>query len=202
MGLAADRFFLSAGAALAGFHTRHRPTDDLDFFTHERPWLAAGEEALRAAVATIGATVERVPLESFSGSESDRRLFTARRSAEVTKVDLVCRAQKGYLPILTLNGIAIDSPLQILANKLMILDYRPRDLKDIRALERKGFALKDAVDVARTQIGITPRELMSHFDQLRLTPDMPHVGQDFAELEAYRLDLIRRLARLAFPPPR
>jgi len=28
-----DRFFLTGGAALAGFHLKHRRTADLDFFT-------------------------------------------------------------------------------------------------------------------------------------------------------------------------
>jgi hypothetical protein len=30
-----DRFFLTGGAALAGFHLGHRETDDLDLFTQE-----------------------------------------------------------------------------------------------------------------------------------------------------------------------
>src|SRR5437773_2130277 len=43
-----DRFFLTGGAALAGFHLMHRRTADLDLFTDGPDLLDAGETALRA----------------------------------------------------------------------------------------------------------------------------------------------------------
>jgi hypothetical protein len=199
---AGDGFVLTAGAALAGFRTRHRSTEDLDFLTHRREALAEGEGLLREVAAALGASVESVPLESPSGPERERRLFFVRRDSEVTKVDLLCRSSRGRRPAEMVDDIAIDSALQIMADKLMVLDYRPRDLKDMRALEGHGVSLDDAVDLARAQIGISPRELMTHVSQLKLAPDMPHVGDDFAELEAYRRDLVARLARMAFPRSR
>jgi len=42
-------FFLTGGAALAGFYLHHRETTDLDFFTHDGEAFARGVFALRAA---------------------------------------------------------------------------------------------------------------------------------------------------------
>jgi hypothetical protein len=49
-----DAFFLTGGAALAGFHLGHRQTHDLDFFTTAGD-LEAGLRALRSAAARVGA---------------------------------------------------------------------------------------------------------------------------------------------------
>ncbi len=51
------RFFLTGGAALAGFYLHHRETLDLDLFTLEAEAFEGGRRALEAAAASIGATV-------------------------------------------------------------------------------------------------------------------------------------------------
>src|SRR5207237_4664917 len=53
------RFFLSGGAALAGFHLAHRRTHDLDLFT-TADVIEEGEEALALTADELGATVEKI----------------------------------------------------------------------------------------------------------------------------------------------
>ena len=51
-------FYLTGGAALAGYHPGHRTTDDLDLFaTHAS--MDEGVRALRASVACIGGEPSR-----------------------------------------------------------------------------------------------------------------------------------------------
>lgn len=51
------QFFLTGGAALAGFHLGHRTTQDLDLFaTADR--LEDGARALRQVAAELGANLE------------------------------------------------------------------------------------------------------------------------------------------------
>ncbi len=47
-------FFLTGGAALAGFHLGHRTTDDLDLFTVEATAFERGRFVLEAVAADLG----------------------------------------------------------------------------------------------------------------------------------------------------
>lgn len=76
------RFFLTGGAALAGFHLCHRETHDLDLFTTE-DILDIGDDALAAAAKQLGATVE-----SIRTSPVMRRRIVHRADESVV-VDLV-----------------------------------------------------------------------------------------------------------------
>ncbi len=51
-------FFLTGGAALAGFHLLHRTTDDLDLFTSDEGAFLRGPRALQELANEIGATLE------------------------------------------------------------------------------------------------------------------------------------------------
>lgn len=52
-------FFLTGGAALAGFYLGHRDTHDLDLFPDGAP-LDEGERTLREIAAELHATIETV----------------------------------------------------------------------------------------------------------------------------------------------
>lgn len=51
-------FFLTGGAALAGFHLGHRTTDDLDLFTLQRAAFERSRFVLADVAAAIGAVLE------------------------------------------------------------------------------------------------------------------------------------------------
>lgn len=75
-------FFLTGGAALAGFHLHHRETSDLDFFTTESEAFERGHHALHTAASEVGAQLAvRQEVPGF-------RRFVATRGSEGVVVDL------------------------------------------------------------------------------------------------------------------
>ena len=106
-----NRFFLTGGAALAGFYLGHRETNDLDFFTLTDV-LDDGVALIREIARQFGAVIE-----SIHTSPDFRRLLM-RRGEEAVVIDLVREyAAQGYGEKNMLNGILVDRPEEILANK-------------------------------------------------------------------------------------
>jgi len=192
-----SHFFLTGGAALAGFHLGHRETADLDLFTTEDA-LDAGERALRAIARDLGATVEEV----VTAPDFRRRIL--RHGPEGLVVDLVREWVAQGDPVkMAISGVRVDPPGEILANKLCTLLSRaePRDLVDVMALERAGFRVEDALALAqRKDGGATPGQLAWVISQIRVGEEAPIPGGYApAELREYLRDLHLRLSRLALP---
>lgn len=191
------RFFLTGGAALAGFHLRHRETEDLDLFASDDV-LDDGERALGEAVRRLGGT-----LESLRTSPDFRRRLV-RRGHESVLVDLVRdRAPQGDEPKQRVGEIRLDPPGEILANKLGAVLSRGeiRDLVDVLALERAGFRVEDALPLAsRKDGGLTPAQLAWVLSRMRIGDDASIPGGvGPAELRRYIAELTDRLTRAAYP---
>jgi predicted nucleotidyltransferase component of viral defense system len=192
-----DRFFLTGGAALAGFHLGHRRTQDLDLFTTEDR-ITQGAAALAALARDLGASVEAVQ------TYSDFRRYLLRRGEEAVMVDLVRdTAPQLFSEKQMINGIRVDPPEEILANKLCTLLSRSeiRDLVDVRALEHAGFPMERYFETAtRKDGGLTPGQLAWVLSELRIGDDAcPPGGVSAAELQEYLQDLRARLSRMALP---
>jgi hypothetical protein len=54
-------FFLTGGAALAGFHLGHRATDDLDLFTQQESAFERGRFVLADVAAMCRAWIDKWP---------------------------------------------------------------------------------------------------------------------------------------------
>ena len=195
-----QRFFLTGGGALVGFHLGHRETEDLDLFATQAV-LDEGLLALAAVAADLGSSIERIADNPFI------KRSVIRRGEESVKVDLVFEPVAQWFPRKReIDGILVDPPEEILANKLCTLLSRAevRDLVDVLALERAGFRIEDALPAAmRKDGGLTPAQLAAVLSEWRLGVDaqLPG-GVSVAELDAYRRELIPRLTRMAFPGPR
>jgi predicted nucleotidyltransferase component of viral defense system len=192
-----DRFFLTGGAALAGFHLGHRRTQDLDLFTTENR-IEQGVAALSATARDLGASVEAVQ------TSPDFRRYLLRRGEEALIVDLVLdSAPQLYTEKQVINGIRVDPPEEILANKLCTLLSRSeiRDLVDVRALEQAGYPMERYFESAtRKDGGLTPGQLAWVLSEVRIGDDaLPPGGVSAAELNEYLLDLRSRLSRMAVP---
>ena len=190
-------FFLTGGAALVGFHLHHRTTLDLDLFTTD-DLLDDGEAALEEAARDLGATVERLRT-----SLSFRR-FLLQRAAESVVVDLVRDTAPQIDEEKTeVSGIRIDSPQEIIANKLCTLLSRGelRDLVDVRALEAAGFSVEDHLPAATQKDGgLTAGQLAWVLSQIEIGDDATPPGDvTVEELRRYLADLIERLTQLAYP---
>ena len=191
------RFFLTGGAALVGFYLHHRRTKDLDLFAAEAA-LDSGELALSEAARELGAGVENL----MTAPEFRRRLL--RKGDETVLVDLVFdRAPQGTTEKPVLEGIRIDPPDEILANKLCALLSRAeiRDIVDVLALEAYGLRIEDGLELAnRKDAGLSPAQLGWVLSQVEIGEDADVPGGFTADdlREALR-DWQIRLARLAFP---
>lgn len=191
------RFFLTGGAALAGFHLAHRETHDLDLFTVEDA-LEEGDAAVAEAARELGADIESI-LKS-----PDLRRYLVRRGNDAVLVDLVRERVPQIVPEKpVVRGIRVDPPQEILANKLCALLARAevRDLVDIRALELAGYSVESMISAAASKdAALTPGQLSWVLGQIKLGEDLaPPGGISRQELRDYLENLIARLARLAYP---
>jgi hypothetical protein len=190
-------FFLSGGAALVGFYFGHRETQDLDLFTLENE-IENGARIIRDVAKDLGATVE--PIQT----SPDFRRFLIKRKNETVLVDLI---REYVFQIETekqiINGIRIDSPEEILANKLCALLSRSeiRDLVDVRVLEKAGYNLENALEsAAQKDSGLTPAQLVWVLSQIKLGEDLVLPSNiSVADLCDYLQDLISRLTQISFP---
>jgi hypothetical protein len=200
-----QRFFLSGGAALAGFHLAHRRTHDLDLFT-TADVLEDGEQALALTADELGATVEKIQT-----TPAFRRRIV-RRGEEAVVIDLIHeRVPQGPLPKERIGNIRVDPPQEILANKVCALLSRSelRDLVDVYALERAGLRVEDALPLAeKKDAGLTPAQLAWVLSQIDLAslPEGEPVLRDAPsaptrrELAEFVVALGKRLVALALPP--
>jgi hypothetical protein len=200
-----QRFFLSGGAALAGFHLAHRRTHDLDLFT-TADVIEDGEQALALTADELGATVEKIQT-----TPAFRRRIV-RRGEEAVVIDLIHeRVPQGPLPKERIGNIRVDPPQEILANKVCALLSRSelRDLVDVYALERAGLRVEDALPLAeKKDAGLTPAQLAWVLSQIDLAslPEGEPVLRDAPsaptrrELAEYVVALGKRLVALALPP--
>ncbi len=191
------RFFLTGGAALAGFYLRHRETEDLDFFATTNI-LDDADLVLRDVAAELRATIEEV--KTFG----TYRRRVVRRGDEGVVVDLVFdQAPQVFVEKPTIEGIRVDPPEEILANKLCAVLARSeaRDLVDVLCLERSGLRIEEALPRAALKDGgVTPGQLAWVLSQIRIGDDarLP-AGVTPSDLRRFLADLQVRLGRLSFP---
>lgn len=193
-------FFLTGGAALAAYHLGHRTTNDLDLFTSSGD-LDVGVSALRSVAEEQGASLEALR------TSPDFRRFLLTLGDEGVVVDLVRdSAPQIYAEKLDRDGVLVDPPAEILANKLCTLLSRGevRDVVDVLFLERSGLRVEDALVPASSKDGgLTPGQLAWVLSQITVGSDarIP-AGVTPAELRTFLEDLVSRLARLAYPATR
>ena len=192
-----NHFFLTGGAALAGFYLGHRETHDLDLFT-----LIDAMEEGSVAVAEVAREIG-AKLESIQTSPDFRRYILTQES-EAIVIDLIRERVAQIIPDKPVIGIIrVDPPEEILANKLCALLGRAeiRDLVDVRALELLGYPIESTLPAAASKdAGLTPGQLSWVLNQITLGDDLiPPGGISVQELRKYLDDLVARLSRLAFP---
>jgi hypothetical protein len=192
-------FFLTGGAALAGFYLGHRTTDDLDLFTTQDQAFERGRFVLADVAAAIGGE-----LAVRQDAPGFKRLVLTRGD-EGLVIDLVKDTGPQLHPDkLVRDHIVLDPADEILANKLTALVGRAeeRDLVDVMFLERAGYSVEAALPVALVKDGgCTPATLAWLLSEITIPEGiiLP-AGVAPTELRAYVTALIARLLVLAVPP--
>lgn len=194
---------LSGGAALAGFHTRHRETRDLDLFWQSRSEL--GNVALDARRRMEQAGLEVAVVQT---AVAFCRLGV-REGVDSVVVDLVADPvplAEAPRPV-TVQGATflVDTPHQILVNKLCALLSRSevRDLVDVKALLEAGGDLRRALmDCPQQDGGFSPLTLawsMRGLPLRRLAAALGFAPEVVDELERFRDELVDRILAEARP---
>lgn len=192
-----QRFFLTGGAALAGFYFGHRTTEDLDLFSAPGPDLADAARTVTEVARGCGA--DAVPQKTF---EEFRRLLVTRGDEQCI-VDLVVDRAPAVDPEKEARGsIRIDTLREIAANKLSTLLGRSelKDLIDVREILAMGAELRQVVEDGQRKDGsVDPATLAWVLSQLKISSSarLPY-GVAPAALDKFRSELVGRLEDLAF----
>ncbi|MEM9874562.1 MAG: nucleotidyl transferase AbiEii/AbiGii toxin family protein [Myxococcota bacterium] len=207
LAVAADdpRVWLTGGAALGGFHIGHRRSEDLDFFTDDRP--AIDELAARldqhCRLRGWSLTLER----RFPGFER----WLVEAAGDGTKIDLVHEQAVQVVapadkPVIA--GLRVDPLLELRANKLAALLGRgeTKDLVDLYVIAEAGLPPLDGLEAAsRKDAGVEPATLAWVLSSTSPDPSRLLLETDLQRdaIAAFRDHLIEDLQRLAHPrPPR
>lgn len=191
-------FFLTGGAAIAGFHLKHRETSDLDLFTSDGPAFERGRYVLQSVGHALHG--ELIAVQEAPGFL--RQIL--KRGDESVVVDLVWdRVPQAYPDKEIIGGIRVDRIEEILVNKLTTVLSRAeeRDLVDLYFLERAGYRFESALAAALQKDGAcTPATLAWLLSQVEI-PDAVSLpaGCSPAELRSFVDDLVRRLRQAAAP---
>lgn len=193
-------FFLSGGAALAGYYLHHRETTDLDLFTTADDAFERGRHALAGAVAALGASLV------VRQDAPDFKRFAVERGDELVVVDLVReRVPQLRVDKPEIDGVRVDPIDEIAVNKVTTIVGRneERDLVDLFVLERAGYRIEDLLAPALAKDGgCTPAVLAWVLSEVRIPDEVPlPAGIATAELRAWIADLVKRLRRAAAPKP-
>jgi len=194
---------LTGRAALAGFHTKHRETRDLDLFFHHQREL--GSLVGDATQALLSAGLAVLPVRSSATFAQ----LDVRIDAESTIIDLVADptpvAEAGQEIAIDGATILVETPHQLLVNKLCALLSRSelRDLIDIRVLVESGADLSRALrDCPEQDAGFSPMTFAWGAQSLPLRRIAAAQGWTDAEIEAlehFRRDLVERVMAAARP---
>jgi len=194
---------LTGGAALVGFHLKHRTTRDLDLFLHGRATLE--DYAARVTDRLRDAGLE---VRSLHTGTSMHRLQVVRGN-EATVVDLIAEPvpviEEPRVQSLGDLSIRVDTKHEILVNKLWALLQRSevRDLVDVCELLSHGGELRRAlIDAPKKDSGFSPMTLAWLLKDLPL--EVVGRGEGWPEdriddLLRFRQSLIQKLGELSRP---
>jgi hypothetical protein len=189
---------VAGGAALSGVHLRHRLSRDVDLFFDEQQLVRQAATQMPALAAAVGAGFRTVR----DGGAFVRGILEFPDAR--VDVDLVHEPSTQLAPRDLVDGLAVESFLDLRANKLTCLLSRsePRDLVDIYFLERAGYRPENDLEPAlQKDAGIDPGILAQLLASFPLEPlPMMLVQLTSSELATYRDALAERFRRLALAP--
>lgn len=181
---------LTGGGALAGYHLGHRVTYDLDLFLGGRHTF---DHEPRAIVSRL--VSEGLACSTVQSSPGFVRLEVSL-DGDAMMVDLVAEPVPLIeAPVRRAPGVLVDTPHEILVNKLTALLSRAevRDLVDVQALVDAGCDLERALrDAPKKDGAFSPATLAWVLERFPLSM-APSLGFDRAALTDARDALVTRL---------
>ena len=155
-------FYLTGGTALAEFYVPYRYSDDLDFFSE----IEVDTQAVLSSIKKYKKTLKYKTVE-FNTSYN-RNLFFLNFGDYVLKVEFTYFPFPQIERIKIINGLVVDSSLDIAVNKLFTIYQKPRsrDFMDLYMLIKKyGYNIKDLTSKAKSKFDwhVDPIKLGTQF---------------------------------------
>ncbi len=141
-----DTFYLGGGTALAEFYLKHRRSEDLDFFTENEfdPFF----------ISTFFKSIQKkIGIKGIDFQQSfNRNLFFCHCPNEVLKVEFTFFPFPRVESKKNVDGMQIDSLLDIAINKVFTIYQKPRsrDFIDLYLIVKKtGWSLPELIKKAK-----------------------------------------------------
>lgn len=157
-------FYFGGGTALSVFYFNHRYSVDLDFFSEKEFDKNTVIKFINSLSIQLGTSVKMTKKEMVMW-------FELSKSKETLKVDFLNfpypRIDKGLI----YQGVDIDGPKDIGANKLLLLNLteEPKDYVDLYFILKEKYSIWDLLETAKTKF--------------KLDLDLISLGEDFLNAE-------------------
>lgn len=161
-----SNFYFTGGTALSLYHLQHRESLDLDFFTEEPFDPQTILKRVKAWEDKFNLTVEYIRRE-------DTHIFNLTfPNNQVVKVDFGLYPYKRVNTSKAIDGVAVDSAMDIAINKLLVVQQRTevKDFVDLFFLLQE-FSIWDLIVGVKVKFGV------------KLDPFI--VGTDFLKVEKF-----------------
>lgn len=191
-----NAFYLTGGTALAEFYIPYRYSDDLDFFSET-------EVDTQGVLALIKKYKKQLKYKKIEFNTSfNRNLFFLNFGNYTLKTEFT------YFPFpqiekkKAIDGLVIDSSLDIAVNKLFTIYQKPRsrDFMDLYLLNKKyGYSMENLISKTRAKFDwhIDPIKLGTQFMLATELKDYPKLIKTLEEKEwqAYFVEQAKRLKK-------
>lgn len=175
-----SNFYLSGGTALSEYYLQHRLSEDLDFFSLEEVDPMTIQVSLRGIQNKAGIT--KIDFQqSFN-----RNLFFLHRRDGVIKTEFTYYPFTQIEEPQVINGIKVDSLIDIAANKTFTIYQQPssRHFIDLYLIiKTKGWEFKDLIKKAHAKFDspIDPIQMGQQLLKVTEIQDYPKVIIDLPE---------------------
>ncbi len=192
----AKQFYFSGGTALSHFYLKHRLSEDLDFFSEE-------EVDVQGVTAVIKSLKDIIGYETIDYQSSLNRnlyfLHFAKNS--VLKIEFTYYPFAQIEPPKNMDGILVDSSIDIATNKLFTIAQSPRgrDYYDLYYLIKKyNYSIPKLRLLAKQKFDwhIDPLHLASQLNKASSFLDDPILigNKDQAKIFQYFEDQAKKLS--------
>lgn len=177
-----ENFYLTGGTALAAFYLRHRFSEDLDFFSEKEV------DTLNLGV-FINQIKKDLGINKIDFQQNlNRNLFFCHFSKEVLKIEFTFFPFPPIETPASINGVLVDSALDIAVNKLFTIYQRTeaRDYIDLYFLcQEKKFLIYDLIKKAKIKFDwhIDPLQLGTQFIKAEEAKNYPRMIEKIDDKE-------------------
>lgn len=162
-----DKFYFSGGTALSHYYLKHRFSEDLDFFNEH-------EFEAQSVTVFIKKAIDALGFDKFDYQQSfNRNIYHLLRESEQLKVEFTYYPFEQIEKPKTIDGIRIDSLIDIAANKVFTIYQNPRgrDYYDLYFIVQKtGWSLEELITKAKIKFDW-------HVDALQLGSQLVRFGE-------------------------